>query len=361
MTVIYDAIVVGAGPGGSTTARFAAERGLNVLMLDKRREIGFPVQCGEFMPDTDEIKRMFPNCGDIDDLFDTPQSLISSKIRDISIYSPKMREYSMDFKGYAVERREYDKHLVDLALKEGAELGTRTLVRKVKGEMVATNKGNYRAKVVVGADGPMSTVAGSARFQKNEVLVPALTCQVEGEFEPVAKMFFGNIAPGGYAWIIPKKGGANVGLGAQRRFSNENVRVLFERFLESNEFRGREITGGYVPMSGPLEKTVGGNVLLVGDAAGQVMASNGGGIPTAMICGKIAGRTIANHIRDRKFLESYDGLWRAAIGKELKNSLTTRRLGDWAFRRSFLLNFAIRCLGRRGLSRAIRCQRLVPW
>jgi flavin-dependent dehydrogenase len=63
---MYDVVVVGAGPGGSTTARFAAERGLKVLMLDKRREIGYPVQCGEFMPDTNEMKRMFPRCGNID-------------------------------------------------------------------------------------------------------------------------------------------------------------------------------------------------------------------------------------------------------------------------------------------------------
>jgi digeranylgeranylglycerophospholipid reductase len=358
---MYDVVVVGAGPGGSTTARFVAANGLKVLMLDKRREIGFPVQCGEFMPDTGEIKRMFPRCGKIDDLFNTPESLVSTRIRDIAIYSPKMREWSMNFRGYTVERREYDKHLVDLALKEGAELRTRTIVRKVRKNLVVTNKDELRAKVIVGADGPLSTVAECTGFKKHEVLVPALTSQVEGEFEPVAKMYFGNIAPGGYAWILPKKGGANVGLGAQRKYTGENVKILFNRFLESNGFKGREITGGYVPMSGPIESTVKGNVLLVGDAAGHVMASNGGGIPTAMICGKIAGNAIAEHIRKGKSLENYDRTWRAAIGKELKNSLTTRRLGDKVFGRLFWLNFAMRCLGRRGLSRAIRCQRLVPW
>jgi digeranylgeranylglycerophospholipid reductase len=174
-------------------------------------------------------------------------------------------------------------------------------------------------------------------------------------------MFFGNVAPGGYAWVIPKKGSANVGLGAQSKFTGENVRALFDRFLEQNGFKGRETTGGHVPMSGPLENTVKGRVLLVGDAAGHVMASNGGGIPTAMICGKIAGNAIADHVRKGTALERYDELWRAAIGRELRNSLTTRKLGDWVFRRSFWLNFAIRCLGRRGLSRAIRCQKLVPW
>jgi digeranylgeranylglycerophospholipid reductase len=160
---------------------------------------------------------------------------------------------------------------------------------------------------------------------------------------------------------LPKRGGANVGLGAQRKYTNENVRTLFDRFLNSIGFKGREITGGHVPMSGPVESTVKGNTLILGDAAGHVMASNGGGIPTAMICGKIAGNVIGDHIQKGKPLMDYDMKWRAAIGRELKNSLTTRKLGDKAFGRIFWLNFAMRCLGRRGLSRAIRCQRLVPW
>jgi len=357
----YDVVVVGAGPGGATTARFAARKGLKVLMLDKRREIGYPVQCGEFMTELEEIKRMFPRCDVIDELFNTPESLISLRTNVIEMYSPKGKGYPLPFKGYTLNRREYDKFLVDLALKEGAELKTNTLVKKVQGNEVVTSVGSFEAKVIVGADGPISKVAECKGFQKNEVMAPAITCQVDGDFEPVVKTYFGDLAPGGYAWIIPKKGCANVGLGVQQNFTNENVRTLFDRFMESKGFKSRDITGGHVPLSGPLKTTVKSNTILVGDSAGMVMASNGGGIPTALICGNIAGEVIGDHILKGKPLQDYETIWRSAIGKELKNALNTKTMADRVFGSGFWLGFAMRCLGRTGLSRAIRCQRTVPW
>ena len=56
----YDVIVIGAGPAGSTTAYYAAKNQLNVLILDKKKEIGYPVQCGEFLPAVDEIRDILP-------------------------------------------------------------------------------------------------------------------------------------------------------------------------------------------------------------------------------------------------------------------------------------------------------------
>ncbi|MCK5548605.1 MAG: NAD(P)/FAD-dependent oxidoreductase, partial [Thermoplasmata archaeon] len=269
--------------------------------------------------------------------------------------------YRVEFKGYTVDRRRYDKHLVELALQEGAELKTGTVVRRVKGQDVITSDGIFKGKVVVGADGPISKVAESKGLPKNEILAPAVTTHVEGEFEPVAKMYFGRVAPGGYAWIMPKKGGANVGLGVQRRYTGENVGKLFRRFMQMEGFKGGVVTGGHVPVSGPLRTTVKGNAVLVGDSAGHLMASNGGGIPTAMICGKIAGNAIGDHILLRKSLEEYERSWRNAIEKELKNSLTTRMMSDKVFGSDFWLHVAMRCLGRIGLARALRCQRLFPW
>lgn len=358
---MYDVIVVGAGPAGSTTARFAAKKGLKVIMLDKREEIGYPVQCGEFMPDINEIKKMFPRCHGVDELFNAPESQISLRTNAIKIYSPKGREYLLHFKGYTVERRGYDKHLVELALKEGAELKTGILVKRINGHEILTSRGVFEAKVVVGADGPMSKVAECKGFPKNEVLATAMRCLVDGEFEPAVKIYFGHVAPGGYAWIIPKRDCANVGLGVQRRFTDENIKRLFERFMESEGFKGRSITGGYVPVSGPLRTTVKGNAILVGDAAGHVMASNGGGMPTGMICGKIAGEVIADHLLLKKPLDEYEVTWRRAIGRELGNSVTTKRMGDKVFGSDFWLSVAMRFMGKTGLGRAIRCQRTFPW
>ncbi len=54
----WDLVVVGAGPAGSSAASTAAERGLRVLVLDKRSVVGMPYQCGEYMPTNEEIKAL---------------------------------------------------------------------------------------------------------------------------------------------------------------------------------------------------------------------------------------------------------------------------------------------------------------
>ena len=70
-----DVLVVGSGPAGSTAARFAAEAGASVLMIERRSQVGVPVRCGEFMPGASEIKFMFPELEDYESLFAVPDSL----------------------------------------------------------------------------------------------------------------------------------------------------------------------------------------------------------------------------------------------------------------------------------------------
>jgi len=82
-------VVVGAGPAGSTTARFAAEAGASVLMLERRAKVGVPVRCGELMPDLQEMRAMFPKAGDMEDIFEVPPALVSLRFNTIRIFSPK--------------------------------------------------------------------------------------------------------------------------------------------------------------------------------------------------------------------------------------------------------------------------------
>src|SRR2546427_514004 len=192
----YDVIVVGSGPAGATAARYAARRGLKVLLVDKRKEIGVPVQCGEYVAHNEEVRAIFP-----------------------------------------------------------------TVTKSV------------------GLEWPVSA--------------PAMSATAEGDFSDATDMFFGNLAPGGYAWIIPKAGCANVGLGTWERFRG-NLRDLFNKFVAARGLQPGKATGGFVPVLGPPSRTVKENVMLVGDAAGMVMATNGGGNNVAMIAGRYAGLTAAH-------------------------------------------------------------------
>ena len=226
----YDVIVVGAGPAGSTTAAYAAGNDLDVLILDKKKEIGNPVQCGEFLPSVEEMKRIMPNVDNQEELFSLEERLISKRTDQIRILSPKMKSYDFKFDGFSVERRDFDKYLADKAVKNGAELKTNVMVTGFDGNKVITKSGEeFTGKVIVGADGYRSKIAEMSGFKIPKTLYRCMLCEIPGDFEPTVEMYFGSIAPGGYAWVIPKADSANVGLGVQNKGSI-SLKPLMKRF-----------------------------------------------------------------------------------------------------------------------------------
>ena len=253
----------------------------------------------------------------------------------------------------------FDKHLVSLAVEKGARLEKSTSLLSINGSVAKTTIGDIEAKVVVGADGPNSLVARESGLQRPTLRYPAITGRADGEFGQVVKMFFGKVAPGGYAWVIPKDEGANIGLGFSDKVFSKRPSDALDEFARSLGCRVSGASLGFVPMSGPVPSTTRGNVLLVGDAAGHTMPSNGGGIPTAMIAGRFAGKAIKAHLGDGTPLAKYEDAWRKVMEAPLRNSLRTRRLAGIAFSSDVVLGAAMAALGRRGLDRAIRCQRLL--
>jgi flavin-dependent dehydrogenase len=137
---------------------------------------------------------------------------------------------------------------------------------------------------------------------------------------------------GGYGWIFPKKSYAHVGIGVKtdaNAFSS-TVNKLLNEFIVELEQKGkikkrpRSKTGGLIPVGGPVE-SVKGNVLLVGDAAGQTHPITGGGVPQAIICGKIAGKIAANAVQKKKdLLKEYDKKWRVIFEDELMRARRKR-------------------------------------
>jgi digeranylgeranylglycerophospholipid reductase len=352
----YDAIVVGAGPAGSVTARFAASKGVRTLIIDKKRKVGEPVQCGEFMLSKNEIRNILPSVPNLDELFDFDSELISKKIHEIQIVSPKKRTYHVSFEGFSINRNGFDRYLVEKAQSAGAELKLRTVVTGANRNKVITNKGEFSADVIVGADGPRSRIAKWVGLDKPKRLSPCIFCRSKGNYGSSFKMLYGSVAPGGYAWIIPKEGGANIGLGIQSNLTKRSPKELFLTFLKKIDKKPIKISSGFVPISGPIPNTVKGNVIIVGDAAGHVMATNGGGIPTAMICGRIAGNVIGDHFNNGTSLNSYESKWRGIIGKELKTALKTKKLADKFLRWDPLLEMAMGFIGTKRINRAIKCK-----
>lgn len=354
---MVDVLVVGAGPAGSTAARYAARAGLDVMLIDRRAEVGVPVQCGEYVAKDEEVRRIFPTVTDLGELMEVPEREREVHTDTLRIWTPAMRAFDIPFRGYTVRRDKMDQGIADQAVAEGAELQTRTTFLDLRGDEVITDRGPVRAKVVIGADGPRSRVANRAGLEW-PVSAPAMSVTLDGDFDTVTDLFFGNLAPGGYAWIIPKRDCANVGLGTWQHFRGR-LNTLFDQFLQARGLPRAHGTGGYVPVLGPVPQTVRGNVLLVGDAAGHVMATNGGGINVAMICGRIAGLCVADHVLHGIPLDEYERRWRAAVGGPLDTGARIKRLADRVFTHDAWLELAMRTLGPRMMARAIRCQPLL--
>ena len=361
-TIKTDVLVVGSGPAGSVAARYAAEKGVSVLFLERRPQVGVPVRCGELIPSLAEIRGMFPKLTDGETLFGTPADLHRREIAGITLTDPKGKTRLLPFTAYTTDRDRFDQHLAQRAQEAGAELRTSTMFRRITDGKADTTAGTVEYKVLIGADGPGSKVAQSLGLAANRNPYPAVTAQVEGEFEPNVQMFFGGIAPGAYSWIIPKDHRANVGVGFSPAFSNGTLSEYFAKFAELHDFKiTTKLEGKYVPSEGPIKQTVVGNGLVVGDAAGQVLSVNGGGVPLAMIAGRIAGQIAADHVKNGRPLTDYEQAWRDVLYKPLHIAADNKKLADtFAFGSDTRTRWCMDILGTRRMAKLIRGQHLFP-
>jgi geranylgeranyl reductase family protein len=359
---MYDAIVVGAGPAGSSAARTAAERGLKVLLVDRELEIGVPDKCGEFLPSLKEMRRLTPHANDLERYFDPPRDLIVNRTKYVRFVFSNEKEISVEFEGVVVERKLFDKHLANEAARAGADVATSVKVLDLleggRGVKAKTLSGlvELKSKVVVAADGAYSLVARRAGLPMSK---NPLDYGVGFQYEMVnvdhdpdyVDMYIGeNIAPGTYAWIIPKGSDvANVGTGVRVPYVKRglNVRDYQRNFVEKHPVASMKlrnakptaVKAGCIPVGGPISEMVAGNVLAVGDAGGHTIPTVGGGIPTGLVIGSIAGQVVASHVLEGESLSVFDGAWRAEMGETIENSLRIRRMSDVAFKNAKMMDW----------------------
>lgn len=335
----YDVVVVGGRIAGSVSSLFASRGGADVLMIEKRQEIGTPVQCAEgTTPATFETLEMKPS-----------KRFVASKIDGADVHAPDGRKFQIageNSKGYILERKIFDKDLAVESAKSGTDIMMKTTVKdliirdgKVCG-VVAEHMGKsveIEADLVIAADGVESRVAKMAGLNTTKLPGDIYSCaqyEVVGLNTPPnwLKFYFGEeIAPGGYAWIFPKgKHRANVGLGI--RGSNKTAYSYLQKFMSQFSATPVELKVGGVPLSGVVSKTFTDGLMVVGDAAGQVDPITGGGIHLAAACGRMAGEVAAEAVEvgdsSSKFLKKYEDIWSEKIGGNLETSLKYRRILD---------------------------------
>ncbi|MCF7913222.1 MAG: NAD(P)/FAD-dependent oxidoreductase [Candidatus Cloacimonetes bacterium] len=325
----YDIVVIGAGPAGSVAARYAAEQGASVLMLERDREAGIPVRCAE------GVSR-----NGIAPFIDINPKWIAATIDSACLHSPDGEQAYMynNGTGYVLERRLFDTELCNLAITTGVEMLTKAdaIGLEYSGEKITGVRFKHfgeikiaNCSIVIGADGVESRVGRWAGINTALALNDIDTCvqyTVSGiDFESDAcHFYFGKkVSPGGYIWIFPKSGNtANIGIGISGDLAAEKgPKAYLDEFMKRTfpEAKVNYTVFGGVPTAWGLKEYIKDNIMLVGDAARQVNPITGGGIVQAMIAAGIAGQVAADSIKagdqSKKFLLRYKKEWDSKLGK----------------------------------------------
>lgn len=348
----YDIIIIGGGPAGATMARVAAQNGMSVMIYDKRKELGEPVRCGEGLGQREVLAQGI----------DLPKRCFSTEIVGAKVVAPNGKSIiwkDENTKGWVLERKIFDKWLVELAVEKGAKVKTyhrvTDVVRKdgkIDGVMVSKwgeEPFEVRAPLVVSAEGMEATVARKAGLKAAATLYDVDTCyQYEMkpyDHENLIELYFGNaIAPRGYVWIFPKDAKkANVGIGIGAHLTNwkkggnvdgADPKILLDKFVQEHpqlrEASVLEDFGGVISVGAPIESFVKDGFMCIGTAAKQVDPIHGGGIALAMETGIMAAEVAvkAHGKKDysEKALKEYENIWRSGPGKKVAKRLLLRKV-----------------------------------
>lgn len=339
-----DVLVIGSGPAGSSAAKHAALGGADVIIIDKKSEIGAPKRCAEGVSKAGlAFLGIEPNPRWVTKELDGVR-LVSPNDTSVWLTSD---EIELPEAGYILERKIFDKYMAMDAARAGAGIKIKTLAHGMRKEgnayvVTCEHMGEMfeiKANIIIAADGPESRVARWAGL-KTATKAPNMESGVQFEMvgvemekQDVIEFYFGSVAPGGYAWIFPKGDDiANVGLAVITNDTDKSPYQHLEEFVANcpatQNAQAVELNIGGDPVGGMPKKIYGDNILVCGDAAGQVNPLTGGGIISGMKGGMYAGKAAASAIADGDFsekqLKEYDDNIREDIGDEISKYLKVK-------------------------------------
>lgn len=308
---MHDVIVVGAGPSGSSSALFLARRGLDVLVIEKKRLPRYKVCAGGTSRYTFELLDVSPSYFD------------AFNIERLKVcYDDRVREYSIPSNTiFTLHRDLFDYKLTRLACQSGAKLIDGEEVTEIEEDdgslTVKTNLGHsFKTRYLIGADGVGSKIA---RFIgcKFRYRIP-LAIQKDIPYkdpEPTISLFMG-LVPMGYGWIFPKDGTLSIGVGAYAFPPRKMLQVL-SKLLKDFDRRDIPLLAHPIPFYRGKKKLSTENIILVGDSARIVDPFSGEGIRNGIKSAKIAEETITECIKKNRPLSVYTERLYGALAREL--------------------------------------------
>ncbi|MFX1324494.1 MAG: NAD(P)/FAD-dependent oxidoreductase [Promethearchaeota archaeon] len=321
----FDICIIGASLAGNYLSYLLANSDLEIAIIEEHTEVGLPFQCAGIVSQK------------IHNLIEFSDDIILNRVSIAKIVAPggDFIQISGNEEPYIIDRIALDRFFYEkiqnrnnLHFFFGEKFKSFKYIKENKQKLIEifTSKRNFKAKMLVGCDGPLSTVAKSIG-RKNKNLY-AIQIRISGDFdENEAKMYFHPKWKELFAWIVPEGNKIfRIGMACSKNLS-KNFRDFIKQ-LELDFENKIDQQGGLIPY-GTMHKLAFNNILLLGDSGGQVKATTGGGIINLLTAAKYAANCIQKCVKNdsysrREIKKFYEKPCRATIGRELKTHFLIR-------------------------------------
>ncbi len=327
----HEAVVIGAGPAGLFSAIELAKRKHDVRIVEEHDIIGQPDHCAGLLS-TSGLRRLG---------IQIPEQIIQNSVSGARIYSPSGYSILIERgrnEAKVIDRRKFDKWLAQKAEETGATIttGVKAIELQSQKQIIDSVKiksdsiDQLSAKIFVIAEGSRCQLSKSVGFPivKKAYKYPAFQYEVScvDIDNKIVEMFYGqNVAPGFFAWIIPlEEGRARVGLAAHDKSKLRLDALMRHHKIISKRMQGAKIErslGGTVLVGVPIKKMVNRNVIAIGDTAGIVKATTGGGVILGGLTARLAGMISSQALSSNDILATlsrYDRQGKALVSRELR-------------------------------------------
>jgi digeranylgeranylglycerophospholipid reductase len=327
---LYDVSIIGAGPVGSYLAYRLARLGYKVAVFEAKEAIGSQLCC------TGIISR------ECYDLFSPSSNVVLREASSAKFIVPSgqyLRLAKDTVQAYIIDRAAFDIALAKRAEEAGARYFLQSTVTDAllerEGWQVEVSSGGQRqtfnSAAMVIASGFGSSLPQRLGMGRIGNFLAGAQTEVKTGLDEVEVYFDQELAPGGFAWLVPTSSGRGlVGL-----LCRDNARLCLEGLLSRLTAEDKVDSGQFdirqraIPL-GTLPRTYADRLLVVGKAAGQVKPTTGGGIYFGLLCAEIAANSLHQGFTSGDLsssrLAGYQKEWQAKIGYELRLDYWARKI-----------------------------------